>query len=177
MFSYLVSLTWRDFQMGALFEAKDFELAPFGFSRTSDSSSNSSHPDKVSLVGPPEASSVVDEVGVNLPKTMVVGHLATLSELDMEQPTTSKSEVGRFLTENPTLRLSYQVFEPIVPIVEKTRKHPRRDEASDKGVVARFPADVFVYFDPGLMLKQVDQLLFLEDETCLTKVGATEVVN
>ncbi|KAK0574177.1 hypothetical protein LWI29_019377 [Acer saccharum] len=39
---------------------------------------------------------------------MVVGRLATLSELDMEQPTTSKSEVGRFLTENPTLRLSYQ---------------------------------------------------------------------
>ncbi|KAK0574270.1 hypothetical protein LWI29_020737 [Acer saccharum] len=54
--------------------------------------------------------------------------------------------------------------------VANTRKHPRRDEASDKGVVARFPADVFVYFDPGPMLKQVDQLLFLEDETCLTKI-------
>ena len=34
MFSYLLGLMWWDFQMGTFFEAKDFELALFGFSRT-----------------------------------------------------------------------------------------------------------------------------------------------
>ncbi|KAK0586167.1 hypothetical protein LWI29_002095 [Acer saccharum] len=72
----------------------------------SDSGCESGHHDGVTLAGPP-SDSIVGEVGVQLKKTMVVGRLAMPRELNMELPSTSKDEAGRFLSGNPASKLSY----------------------------------------------------------------------
>ncbi|KAK3230317.1 hypothetical protein Dsin_002198 [Dipteronia sinensis] len=72
----------------------------------SDSTSDSRHHDGVTIADPPTDSSV-GEVGVHLRETIVVSRLATRGELNMESPSTSKGEVGRFLSDNLALKLSY----------------------------------------------------------------------
>ncbi|KAK2642238.1 hypothetical protein Ddye_024001 [Dipteronia dyeriana] len=65
--------------------------------------------------------------------------------------------------------------EPITLTVDKLRKLPRLEEPSSDSLTVRFPTDISVYYDPGPMLKEVDQLLFLKDETRFTKTGASRV--
>ncbi|KAK1592362.1 hypothetical protein Q3G72_023681 [Acer saccharum] len=69
-----------------------------------DSESDSGHHEGVTVAGPPTKSTVGD-VGVHLQKIMVVGRLVMLGELNMEPPSTSEVEAGRFLFDNPVSKL------------------------------------------------------------------------
>ncbi|KAK0589221.1 hypothetical protein LWI29_011199 [Acer saccharum] len=67
-------------------------------------------------------------------------------------------------------------LESVAPSIEKSKKHSCREDVFDD-VVVRFSADTCLYFDPSSMLKEVDKLLFLEDENRLTKIVASQVIN
>ncbi|KAK2662802.1 hypothetical protein Ddye_001376 [Dipteronia dyeriana] len=69
-------------------------------------------------------------------------------------------------------------IEPSKPAIRKSKKRPCHDEVGlDEGVVIKFPSDVSVYSDPGLMLKYANQLLFPNDESFLSKIKASQVVS
>ncbi|KAI9178093.1 hypothetical protein LWI28_022617 [Acer negundo] len=82
----------------------------------------------------------------------------------------------RLLTYRLSLLRALSSLNKSLQLFEKSKKCPRREEVSDD-VAAKFSADTCIYSDPGLMLKDVNQLLFREDETRLTKIGASRVVN
>ncbi|KAK2655167.1 hypothetical protein Ddye_008219 [Dipteronia dyeriana] len=73
----------------------------------SDSLSKSGNQEGVSIVGPQNEVGI-SEVGVDRLQTIVVGRLTTPGELTVEPPLGSRSEAGRFLTENLISRLSSQ---------------------------------------------------------------------
>ncbi|KAK0586772.1 hypothetical protein LWI29_012050 [Acer saccharum] len=69
-------------------------------------------------------------------------------------------------------------IKPSSPPAKKAKKRLCPDEEnSDDGLVIKFPFDISIYSYPSLMLKRSDQLLFLEDETRLSKIGTSRAID
>ncbi|KAK2648398.1 hypothetical protein Ddye_015887 [Dipteronia dyeriana] len=101
---------------------------------------------------------------------MVIGRLSTPDELNMEPSLGSMSKAGRFLIENHASRLS-------PPDVRNLEYQLGILESVKLRVVAPFERDIFVYSYPGLILKEVDQLVFPEDDASFDHIGASRVVD